>query len=124
MKKILIAEEGKVFGPFNEIEKNLDAYVADDGTTFPLTAVGAASIEEVADDWEKPAPEPEVFPTKEENKRIAAIKLTETDYTALPDVELANKDEFIAYRAALRKFISEPVTGEIQWPNKPKAEWK
>ena len=124
MKKILISENQKVFGPFNEIEKNLDAYVADDGTTFSFAAVGAATIEEVSDDYVKPVPEPEIFPTKDDNKRIAAIKLTETDYTALSDVDLVNKDEFIAYRAALRKFISEPTAGEVQWPNKPKAEWK
>ena len=49
--------------------------------------------------------------------------LSLTDWAVLPDVNLANADEFTAYRSQLRNLIINPVV-DPQWPEKPTAVWK
>lgn len=52
----------------------------------------------------------------------AKLRLNETDYTQLTDVELLNKQEFSEYRAKLRQILKNPVE-DPQWPDKPSARW-
>lgn len=69
--------------------------------------------------------------TIEDNKNTAMALLSETDWTALPDVAdptksnpyLANVSEFNAYRNAVRQIAINPVAGSIDWPIKPVADW-
>jgi hypothetical protein len=58
--------------------------------------------------------------------QIRAIALlAETDYTQYNDVSqvLANKADFDAYRAQLRKYVIRPIPNPV-WPTKPRAVWK
>jgi hypothetical protein len=50
----------------------------------------------------------------------AQALLTESDWAALPDTQLANQDEWNAYRAALRAIRSNP-TENPTWPTRPRA---
>lgn len=59
---------------------------------------------------------------KIECKMRAKKLLTETDWSALPDVGLANAEEFISYRAAIRALMITPVE-EPTWPAVPTAVW-
>lgn len=69
-----------------------------------------------------PKPDP-VPPTAEQNKATAEGKLSTSDWSQLPDVNLANKDEFAAYRATLRNIAINPVAGFLAWPVEPNAVW-
>jgi len=54
MKKILRTADGSVFGPFNSVVQQANAYVCD-RWVFPYTVIGTdISIEDVADDWQRP----------------------------------------------------------------------
>ena len=44
------------------------------------------------------------------------------DWSALPDVGLVNQADFIAYRAALRALIINPVADPV-WPTEPTPDW-
>lgn len=66
-------------------------------------------------------------PTSEqEAKESAQLLLEATDYSVLSDVDLLNKDEFVAYRANLRAIMAAPqmpvffapIPKPI-WPTKP-----
>ena len=52
----------------------------------------------------------------------AKQKIAATDWAALPDVGLVNQADFIAYRAALRALIINPVADPV-WPTEPTPEW-
>lgn len=54
----------------------------------------------------------------EAKKRIAA-----TDWSVLADVGIANVDEYVAYREALRNLIKDPVIDPV-WPTEPQPIWK
>jgi hypothetical protein len=43
-------------------------------------------------------------------KATAKAKLAASDWSALPDVNLTNKSDFVAYRANLRNLVLNPVT--------------
>lgn len=59
----------------------------------------------------------------EENKKKASELLAETDWTVLPDVtNLSNKDDFVAYRSALRAIAVNP-TFDATFPVKPDTVW-
>lgn len=45
-----------------------------------------------------------------------------SDWSALSDVGLVNQADFIAYRAALRALIINPVADPV-WPTEPTPEW-
>ena len=76
-------------------------------------------------------PQPYV-PTAEENKATASSLLQATDWTTAPDVidpakanpYLANSDEFIAYRNAVRQYAINPISGNIDWPVLPVEDWQ
>jgi hypothetical protein len=55
-------------------------------------------------------------------KREAKKRIADTDWSVLPDVGLANKADFEAYRAALRSLIVTPVL-DPQWPVEPEPVW-
>lgn len=68
--------------------------------------------------------------TLETNKDIAKLKLSQTDWSVTNDVAdtnndlyLANQEDFIAYRDAVRQYAVYPVAGKIDWPNMPTALW-
>lgn len=60
---------------------------------------------------------------KEANKTTAMGLLTETDWTQMPDVNLVNKADFTAYRAALRAIAVTPRVLVSEWPEKPEEVW-
>lgn len=60
---------------------------------------------------------------KQSNKQQAMSLLSATDWTQMPDVDMANKDEFTAYRAALRAIAVNPPVTVSEWPVKPEEVW-
>lgn len=68
--------------------------------------------------------------TSDDNSATASQKLAMTDWAVNADVTdstlrvfLANKDEYVQYRLFLRTLIANKVSGQIQWPDSPKAIW-
>jgi Phage tail assembly chaperone protein len=57
-------------------------------------------------------------------KAEAKQRLTNTDWSQLPDVQstLKNKAEFDAYRAIIRVLAVEPVENPV-WPVEPESVW-
>jgi hypothetical protein len=62
-------------------------------------------------------------PTSDQNKTLAERRLLDSDWTVLSDVNLANKAEWEAYRAAVRAIARNPQEGELNWPTKPQNVW-
>jgi hypothetical protein len=60
---------------------------------------------------------------KQSNKGQAEYLLQQTDWTQMPDVDLVNKDEFTAYRAAVRAIALNPPVTVNEWPVKPSEVW-
>jgi hypothetical protein len=77
------------------------------------------------------APKPPVSLTAEKNKEKAISKLKSTDWTTIPDVSdptksnpyLANVNDFVTYRNAVRQYAINPVAGDITWPTLPQEVW-
>lgn len=63
------------------------------------------------------------LPTVEQNKQQAEQRLQDSDWTVLPDVNLANKTDWETYRAALRAIARNPQDGNLNWPTKPQNVW-
>jgi hypothetical protein len=57
-------------------------------------------------------------------KKQAKVLLANTDWSALPDAaaSLTNQAEFIAYRAAVRALVINPVASP-SFPTVPTAQW-
>lgn len=55
-------------------------------------------------------------------KAKAKTLIAASDWAALPDVNLANRADFDAYRAALRALIINPVVEPV-WPIEPDPIW-
>jgi hypothetical protein len=76
-------------------------------------------------------PKPPVPPTAEDNKETAISLLQQTDWTTIPDVSdptksnpyLANTNDFVTYRNAVRQYAVNPVSGDITWPAIPQEVW-
>jgi hypothetical protein len=85
-----------------------------------------------AADYEHKHPPPPLPPTANDNKNTAVGLLSETDWTALPDVSdplksnpyLANASGFNTYRNAVRQIAINPVAGNIDWPVMPNEDWQ
>lgn len=45
--------------------------------------------------------------------------LSESDWTQLSDVSISNKDQWVAYRQALRNITTQTDPFNIVWPSKP-----
>lgn len=56
--------------------------------------------------------------TKDEAKR----RIAASDWSVLSDVGISNQADFVAYRAALRNLIINPVTNPV-WPTEPEPIW-
>lgn len=103
----------------------------EDITALPAWATICVQEWEVAD-YEHKNPPPPLPPTAEENKTKAVDLLSQTDWTALPDVAdplksnpyLANANEFNTYRNAVRAIAITPVAGDIVWPIIPVEIWQ
>ena len=76
-----------------------------------------------------PAP---ITPSAQENKQTAMILLQTTDWATIPDVGnptksnpyLANVEDFVVYRNAVRQYAIYPVAGSINWPKIPAEDWQ
>jgi hypothetical protein len=76
-------------------------------------------------------PIPPTPPTAEDNKLMASDLLYRTDWTTIPDVAdptksnpyLANPQDFVVYRNAVRQYAVNPIAGNIDWPLIPTAIW-
>jgi hypothetical protein len=76
-------------------------------------------------------PVPPSPPTAEDNKQTAINLLQQTDWTTIPDVSdptksnpyLANANDFVTYRNAVRQYAINPVAGDITWPTLPEEVW-
>jgi hypothetical protein len=70
-------------------------------------------------------------PTADENKSTAIGLLQQTDWTTIPDVSdptksnpyLANVNDFVTYRNAVRQYAINPIAGNITWPTLPQETW-
>lgn len=74
-------------------------------------------------DYQHKNPPPPPPPTADQNKMVGESKLAQTDWAMLPDVNITNRDDFAAYRNAVRAIVLDPVAGDIDWPVEPKAVW-
>lgn len=61
--------------------------------------------------------------TADQNKKLAEEYLLNSDWSVLPDVNLANKRDWETYRAALRTIARNPQEGDLNWPAKPQNIW-
>jgi hypothetical protein len=76
-------------------------------------------------------PIPPSPPTAAQNKTTAIDKLQATDWATIPDVAdpaksnpyLANSQDFVTYRNAVRQYAINPVAGDISWPAIPQEVW-
>lgn len=98
-------------------------------TVAPPEHVEGSTRHFVAGGWEYreiPQPEPEPEPVQADPldlcKADAKFRLTDTDWAMLPDVNIGNRAEFEAYRAAVRALYIEPQAAPA-WPEKPVAQW-
>lgn len=106
----------------------IEFVVDPDGTKQANEVIDSiAQFQPVIDSWNAidyahKHPDP-VEPTADQNKRIAEQKLSSTDWSQLPDVNIANRDEYASYRAAIRGYVLTPVAGFIDWPAEPHPVW-
>lgn len=74
-------------------------------------------------DYEEKNPPP---PTTEQiitqNEAKAKKLLADSDWTQLPDVPLANKNDWETYRTSLREIATHPTLDPV-WPVKPSVIW-
>ena len=98
----------------------------EDITALPSWVDSCLAVWNVANTPVPPSP-----PTAEENKTYAVKKLSNTDWTTIPDVGdsaksnpyLSNVNDFVAYRNAVRQYALNPVAGDIAWPAIPQEVW-
>lgn len=100
----------------------------EDIDTLPSWTANALVVWQQAYDEEHKEPLP---PTAKENKGQASILLQDTDWITAPDISnpllsnpyLANQEEFITYRNAIRQIAVYPIDGYIKWEEEPKEIW-
>lgn len=85
-------------------------------------------------DWMDSSPKPTQeeldalwIPTQEVAAKVncsntAKQLLANSDWSVLPDVNLANKADFEAYRSTLRGYVLNPVVNPV-WPTEPEPIW-
>jgi hypothetical protein len=113
------------------IEFNSASVQNQDITSLPTWANNCLAVWQVAYDVSIAPPPPPLPPTAEQNKATAAQKLSATDWTTISDVSdpaksnpyLANVQDFITYRNAVRQYAVYPVAGNINWPAVPQEVW-
>jgi hypothetical protein len=72
---------------------------------------------------EKNPPPPTPEQVTAANKSQAEQLLMDSDWSVLPDVSLANKADWEAYRASLRAIAISPSVDPV-WPVKPESVWQ
>ena len=94
-------------------------------TALPEWAYNAEAAWEVAN-----TPAPYAPPTADINKYNAKAELNNTDWATFADVAdpanspyLANVEEFLVYRAEMRRIAVNPVAGDLIWATPPVAVW-
>lgn len=95
-------------------------------TALPNWVDCCLSVWDVANTPVPPSP-----PTAEANKQTAIKLLQQTDWTTIPDVSdptksnpyLANANDFVTYRNAVRQYAINPIAGDITWPTLPQEVW-
>lgn len=60
---------------------------------------------------------------QQDNIFKASIKLQESDWAVLSDVDLVNKAEWLSYRSFLRSIRSNPPLTEVLFPSAPSIIW-
>lgn len=93
-----------------------------DITELPVWATACLRVWEAKDYQVKNPPPPTPEQLVQINREKARYELEESDWATLPDVNLANKEEWVAYRSALREIFLAPTTQPV-WPTKPEAVW-
>lgn len=79
MKKILVDNNGGIFGVFNNVEQVSNGYICD-GASYQTIVTGEVTVEEVADDYTIPQPDvieiiPPAKPTLEDlQKQIEELQ--------------------------------------------------
>jgi hypothetical protein len=91
----------------------------EDITSLPAWAEACLQVWDVANTPIPPTPEQIIA----DNKKKAEHLLLDSDWAVLPDVPLANKDEWEVYRSALRQIAITPTLDPI-WPTKPQNIWQ
>lgn len=61
--------------------------------------------------------------TVDDNYHQARLRLSLTDWSQLPDVNISNKEEFVLYRALMRSYVFNTPSGVIDWPTEPQPVW-
>lgn len=91
-------------------------------TSLPGWANNCLSVWEQKDYDVKnpPAPTPEQIIAA--NELRAKRALFSSDWTQAPDVNLANKAEWVTYRQALRIIATNPTVDPV-WPTEPQVVW-
>lgn len=90
--------------------------------TLPSWANSCLQKWEEQDASEKNPPELTGQALIDNNEAVAKYNLSQSDWTQLADVGLANKSEWDAYRAALRAIATSPSESP-SWPTKPAVLW-
>ena len=106
-------------------------YISGDALhTYIMTFAPYGQINRILLAQQAPDPEITVEPIPvdpvqkvEQNKIEASLKLSETNWTQLPDVPLLNRQDFIVYRDLLREIAINPPDTDVTWPVKPTAVW-
>lgn len=94
----------------------------EDITSLPIWAGNAElAWEEANNPPPPPAPTPEQI--QAENKKQAEDLLLKSDWSQLPDVNLANKSDWITYRSQLRSVATNPPTTPYIFPSEPPTIW-
>lgn len=91
-------------------------------TELPDWAVAAMAAWDVANN-PPPPPPPTPEEVKQSNLDAATQILKESDFTQLPDVNLANKQEWASYRLQIREIANNPPTTVIVFPLAPALLW-
>lgn len=93
-----------------------------DITSLPAWANACLSVWDAKDYLVKnpPPPTPEEIILSNENR--AKALLSDSDWTQLPDVNLANQNDWNAYRQSLRVIATNPTTDPV-WPTEPQVIW-
>ena len=91
-------------------------------TELPVWATACVGVWEATDYAEKhpPAPTPEQIIANNEAK--AKELLADSDWSQLPDVNLANQSDWDVYRQALRVIATNPTVDPV-WPTEPQVVW-
>lgn len=120
---------GEGMADADPLDANNHLIPANATTVAPPDDVPGTTRHFVAGGWEfrdiptPPAPEPEPQPDPlQVCKAQAKFLLQESDFAMLPDVNISNRAEFEAYRAAVRALCITPVAEPV-WPVKPKTGW-